>query len=235
MTAAVSPPRQRLTPSHAQPLARFALAGVAFYVSIDVLLAFLRPGYSLLYNAESDYGHGGPWAWLMDLNFLLRCALSLAAAGAIAKSAEPGGRIRTGLALLAAWAVCSGLLAFFPDNLEGQPVHGSGVVHIALALIAFPCVAVAAIVITAHLRLDPRWRGRFGLLLTVAIAGAVVLLVLGTAGHKHAHAPGGLYERVFLGLELLWIALAAAHVALMRSPGRPARPLSADAGVRHVR
>src|ERR1700722_12167850 len=64
-------------------LAWLALAGVAAYAAIDVALAFLRPDYSLLYNAESDYGHGGPWAWLMDLNFLLRCALSLAAAGAL--------------------------------------------------------------------------------------------------------------------------------------------------------
>jgi hypothetical membrane protein len=216
-------------------LAWLALAGVAVYVAIDVALAFLRPDFSLLYNAESDYGHGGAWSWLMDVNFLLRCALSLAAAGGLAGATEPGGRIRAGLALLAAWAVCSGLLGFFPDNLEGQPVHGSGAVHIALALVAFPCVAVATIAITAHLRLDPRWHGRAGLLLAVAIAGAVALLVLGAAGHKHAHAPGGLYERIFLGLELLWIALAAAHVAVIQSPGRPARLLSAEAGVRHVR
>ncbi|MGC1289315.1 MAG: hypothetical protein WA895_40875 [Streptosporangiaceae bacterium] len=53
MTAAVSPPRQRPVPSRAKPLARLALAGVAVYVAIDVLLAFLRPGYSLLYNAEA--------------------------------------------------------------------------------------------------------------------------------------------------------------------------------------
>jgi hypothetical membrane protein len=218
---------------NARALAWLALAGVAGYVAIDVALAFLRPDYSLLHNAESDYGHGGSWAWLMDANFLLRCALSLAAAGALAKAAEPGGRIRAGLALLAAWAVCSGLLAFFPDDLEGQPVHGSGAVHVALALVAFPCMAIAALVITAHLRLDPRWHGRAGLLLTVAIAGAVALVALGAAGHKHA--PGGLYERIFLGLELLWIALSAAHIAVTRSPGRQARMLSAEAGVPHVR
>jgi hypothetical membrane protein len=222
-----------------RPVARYlawlALAGVVGYVAIDVALAFLRPDYSLLYNAESDYGHGGSWAWLMDVNFLLRCALSLAAVGALAKAAEPGGRIRTGLALLAAWAVCSGLLAFFPDDLEGQRVHGSGAVHIALALVAFLCVAVATIVISVRLRLDPRWHGSAALLLTVAVAGAVALLVLGAAGHKHAHPPGGLYERIFLGLELLWIALAAARVAVMQSQGRQARMLSAAAGVPNVR
>jgi hypothetical protein len=37
-------------------------------------------------------------------------------------------------------------------------------------------------------------------------------LLLGV-GHKHHHAPGGLYERVFLGLELLWIAVAANAIA----------------------
>ena len=194
----------------AATLAWAALAGVVGYVAIDVLLAFLRPRYSLLYNAESDYGNG-PWFWLMDLNFLLRCALSLAAAGALARAAGGGTRIRAGLILLGIWAVCSGLLAFFTDDLEGQPVHGSGAVHLGLAFVAFGCVTIATIVISARLRSDPRWRPAAGVLLAVSAAGAVAFLLLGTAaGHKHA--PGGLYERIFLGLELLWIALAAAYV-----------------------
>ena len=54
MTTAVSPPRQRPAPSRAKPLAQFTLAGIVVYVAIDVLLAFLRPSYSLIYNAESD-------------------------------------------------------------------------------------------------------------------------------------------------------------------------------------
>jgi hypothetical membrane protein len=109
------PPRQRPAPSRATLLARVAFAGVAVYVAIDVLLAFLRPGYSLLYNAESDYGRG-PWYWVMDLNFLLRCALSLAIATALYRTVRLGGRTRAGLALLVTWAICSGLLAFFADD-----------------------------------------------------------------------------------------------------------------------
>jgi hypothetical membrane protein len=174
MTTAVSPPRQRPAPSRTKSLARFALAGVAVYVAIDVLLAFLRPGYSLIYNAESDYGRG-PWFWVMDLNFLLRCALSLAIASALSQVLRPDGRTRGGLALLVTWAICSGLLAFFADDPEGTPQHGSGVVHLVLAFIAFTAIAY---------------------------------LLLGAA-LKHHHAPDGLYERVFLGLELLWIAVAA--------------------------
>jgi hypothetical membrane protein len=227
VTAAVSPPRQRPAPSRAKPLARFTLAGVAVYVAIDVLLAFLRPSYSLLYNAESDYGRG-PWYWVMDLNFLLRCALSLALALALYQTLRrdartpdgrtpdartpdartPDGRARAGLALLVTWAICSGLLAFFADDPEGTPQHGSGVVHLVLAIIAFIAIAVGAILISASLMSDPAWRPAAPVLLAISIAAALACLVLGGA-NKHHHAPGGLYERIFLGLELLWIAVAA--------------------------
>jgi hypothetical membrane protein len=215
MTAAVSPPRQRPAPSHAKPLAGFALAGVVVYVAIDVLLAFLRPGYSLIYNAESDYGRG-PWFWVMDINFLLRCALSLALASALYQVLRPDARARTGLTLLAIWAVGSGLLAFFADDIEGTPQHGSGIVHLVLAFIAFTAIAIGAILISANLRSDPAWRPAAPVLLGLSIAGAVAYLLLGAA-LKHHHPPSGLYERIFLGLELLWIA-AVAIVITRRTP-----------------
>jgi hypothetical membrane protein len=211
----------------AATLAVLALAGVVVYVAIDVLLAFLRPSYSLLYNAESDYGNG-PWFWVMDVNFLLRCALSLAAVGALVRAAVPDARPRIGLALLTAWAVCSGLLAFFTDDLEGQPVHGSGIVHLVLAFIAFACVTIATVVISVRLARDPRWDPVRTVLLAVSLAGVAAFLLLGSAtGHKHA--PGGLYERIFLGIELLWIAVAAVHIATMRSPQPSRTTLDAQA------
>jgi Protein of unknown function (DUF998) len=211
VTATVSP-RQHPAAPHAKLLARLALAGVAGYVAIDVLLAFLRPGYSLIYNAESDYGRG-PWYWVMDVNFLLRCALSLAVAGALYRTVRLGGRARGGLALLVTWAICSGLLAFFADDIEGTPQHGSGIVHLVLAFIAFTAITIGAILISASLMSDPAWRPAAPVLLTISVASAIAYLLLGAAAHKQ-HAPGGLYERVFLGLELLWIVIAA--IALSR-------------------
>jgi hypothetical membrane protein len=211
VTTAVSPPRQRPAPSRTKPLARLTLAGVAVYVAIDVLLAFLRPGYSLIYNAESDYGRG-PWYWVMDINFLLRCALSLAIAAALYRVVRLDGRTRAGLVLLVTWAISSGLLAFFADNPEGTPLTGSGVVHLVLAFIAFTCITIGAILISASLISDPAWRRAAPVLLAISVAGALAYLLLGTAT-KHHHAPGGLYERIFLGLELLWMAVAAIAMA----------------------
>jgi hypothetical membrane protein len=211
VTARVLPPRQRPAPFRAKPLAQITLAGTAVYVAIDVLLAFLRPQYSLLYNAESDYGRG-PWYWVMDINFLLRCALSLAIAVALYRVIRLDGRTRAGLVLVVIWATCSGLLAFFADNPEGTPVTASGIVHLFLALIAFPCITVGTILISASLRSDRAWRRAAPVLLAISIAGALALLLLG-APHKHYHAPGGLYERIFLGLELLWMVVAAIAIA----------------------
>lgn len=212
-------PREAIAPS-AGLLARLTLAGIGLYVAVDVLLAFLRPGYSLVYNAESDYGRG-PWSWVMDLNFLLRCALSLTIAVALARAVRPGGVIRVGLVLLVTWAVCSGLLAFFADDLEGQPQHGSGIAHVILAFVAFTCVAAGAIVLSAGLRSDPGLRRAAPVLLAISIAAAVAYLLLGAA-LRHAHPPDGLYERVFLGLELLWIALVAAAITRRSACADPA-------------
>jgi hypothetical protein len=97
-------------------------------------------------------------------------------------------------------------------------LRASGIVHLVLAFIAFTCIAVGAILISASLVSDAAWRPAGAVLLAISIAGAVAYLLLGTV-HKHHHAPGGLYERIFLGLELLWIVVAA--VAIVRRAPAP--------------
>lgn len=192
----------------------FVLAGIAAYVVIDVVLKFLRPEYSLIHNAESDYGRGS-WFWVMDINFLLRCALSLALVRALSKAVAADTRLRGGLILLTIWAVASGLLAFFADDIEGQRLHGSGFVHVALALIAFISVTIGTVVISVVLREDPAWRAPSSVLTVLSSLGVVAFLLMGVA-IRHRHGPGGLYERIFLGIELLWMAVSAGWIARRR-------------------
>jgi hypothetical protein len=66
---------------------------------------------------------------------------------------------------------------------------------------------------------DPAWRPAAPVLLAISVTGALAYPLLGAAA-KHHHAPGGLYERIFLGLELLWIVVAAIAVA-RRTPATP--------------
>jgi hypothetical membrane protein len=193
-------------------IARLALAGVVLYAIIDTALLFLRPQFSFLHNAESDYGSSGPWAWLMDLNFLLRCGLSLALVGAVSVTAAKSRRLRAALGLLILWALGSGLLAFFPDDPAGTPLRTSGAVHLAIAFVAFVAVLAGTILGTMALQSQPRWR-RVAIPMAVLSWGALVPLLLLGRVHFSPHSLGGLYEKVFLGMELLWMALVAARLA----------------------
>lgn len=212
--------RQFSAPS-ARASARVALTGVLVYVVLDIALVWLRPQFSVLHNAESDYGSSGSWAWLMDLNFLLRCGLTLAAVRAITLAlddTEEPARPRTGIVLLLVWAAGSGLLAFFPDDPVGTRLRWTGKVHLVIAFIAFLAVLVGAILTSRRLRTNSVWRPSGRALVILSWMALVPLLLLGHAGFT-AHSLGGLYEKVFLAMELLWLALAVGAVAVGRGPG----------------
>jgi hypothetical membrane protein len=190
-----------------------AIAGIAVYVAIDVALVWLRPEFSVLHNAESDYGSKGPYDWLMDLNFLLRCAIGLAVVRALALLRPDDQRLRTGLVLLTVWSVASGLLAFFPDDPVGTKTIGAAAkVHGLLALIAFPCVLVGTIWASRVLRREPGWEPISGVLRVLSWLAILPILALGRA-HLKPHSLGGLWEKTFLGAELAWFLIAAAWIA----------------------
>lgn len=198
-------PDTRNAQSHRWAVA--AILGAVAYVAIDVVLRFADPWYSLLHNAESDYGVG-PNAWLMDINFILRGAFSLSAVLAIAGTTDSSARSRAGLTLLGTWAVCSAMLAFFPDNPLGTPFTPTGRIHLLLAGIAFLAVAAGSVVVSFRLGADPAWRrARTWLLLTSLVAIAPGLVTIVTI--RLPHSDFGLYERIFLALEILWIMFVA--------------------------
>jgi hypothetical membrane protein len=199
-------------------LAQAAIGGIVLYVAIDVVLVFLRPRFSVLHNAESDYGSKGAYAWVMDLNFLLRCFLSIAIVLALSHVTRQSTRLRVGLALLAIWAITSGLLAFFPDDPVGTVTHGLAKVHLALAGIAFLAVAVGTRVTTRSLRREPRWRPVLVPLAVLSYGAFVPVLLLGRS-HLRPHSLGGLFEKLFLAVELAWFLVAAAWItSLERRP-----------------
>jgi len=201
-------------------LAKLAGAGIVVYFLIDLALAFLRPGLSLIHRAESDYAVG-PFSWLMDLNFLIRCALSLAAAAAIARQSRGSGRVRIGVSFLAAWGIGSGILAFFPDNPPGTAVTASGAIHLSVAGLAFLCAAIGTIVLSIQFRHLPPLRPIASGLLGISVVAVVPLLLLGST-HFRVTSPAGLYERLFLALELIWILVVSVWLAAIASAPSPA-------------
>ena len=196
----------------ARRAAAAAVIGVVVYIAVDVLLVFLRPHFSVLHNAESDYGSAGRWGWVMNVNFLLRCALSLAVVYALSRVVVSR-RIRPALWLLGIWAVCSGLLAFFPDDPVGtKTVGGAAKIHLLLAFVAFGCVLVGTIWASRVLRREEGWVPVAMTLSVLSWAAIVPILALGRA-HLRPHSLGGLWEKVFLGIELAWFLVVAAWIA----------------------
>jgi hypothetical membrane protein len=185
------------------------LAGVGIYAVIDTALLFLRPQFSLLHNAESDYGSRGSWGWLMDVNFVLRGLLSLAAVKALLDLRDRRARIRIGLALVTVWALVSALLGFFPDDPVGTRTHRTGAIHVALAFVAFVAVLVGAVLVSSALRARPAFAATSRPLLVLSVGALVPLLLLAHA-HLARHSLGGLFEKAFLGMELLWLVVASA-------------------------
>lgn len=186
---------------------KLTILGIVMYVCIDVVLTFLRPDYSWLHNAESDYGRG-PYSWLMDINFILRCLLSLALVRALLLNFPKNRRIKHASFWITLWAVASGLLAFFADNPYGYPKLRSGSIHLLLAFIVFIAALIAMILfcrLTSVMRLS---RVTAYCILGLTAMAFVSLILLGHAGIR-PHSFGGVYERIFLASVLAWEATLA--------------------------
>lgn len=197
------------------------LAGLAGYLLLEVLLRFLEPNYSILHNAESDYGVG-PYGWVMDLNFVIRGVVGLCAVFILWRGADRSRAMRAGAVLVGVWGVASALLAFFPDDPPGHPATTAGQVHLQLALVAFLAVAVGTVMVSLRLRREPGLGASAGVLLALALAAIIPLLLLGHTGFR-PRSLDGLYERAFLLLEWLWfLVLLLRALGTARSAPEPA-------------
>jgi hypothetical membrane protein len=199
------------------PLAQAAVVCIVAYVAIDVALVFLRPQFSVLHSAESDYGSKGAYAWVMDLNFLLRGLLSLTVVYALVLVVPNGKRLTIGLFAIGIWAITSGLLAFFPDDPAGTTQELHGKIHVALAGIAFLAVVIGTRVTSSALRREAAWRP-VSTWLTVLSWGAIVPILLLGKAHLRPHSLGGLYEKIFLAVELAWLLVAAVWTIRLSDP-----------------
>jgi len=107
------------------------------------------------------------------------------------------------------------------------PATIHGVVHLVVATLAFLTASVGALSLSRSFSRESLLDGAAGYAETIAILAVVAFLVLlfGPAVLPRASAKfGGLTERVFLGLVLLWMLTISASVlrsaGLQRSPKR---------------
>ncbi|HUI86965.1 MAG TPA: DUF998 domain-containing protein [Nitrososphaerales archaeon] len=201
------------------------IALVLLYVVLDVVAQLLPPHYSPISQAESDLAVG-PYGYVMAANFINRGVLSLLFLFALDRASSLAGagpqRYRGGIMLLGVWAVGALLLAFFPTDVPPAPATWHGVMHLVVAVIAFLGGAFGSLVLSVRFARDPLLGGarRFAMPISVlaVLACLVTLFLPGAAPHLSSHI-GGLTERVFLGLVLLWMLTMSAYlIRAVRNP-----------------
>jgi hypothetical protein len=187
------------------------IAGIALYVVLDVVAQLLPPHYSPVRQAESDLAVG-PYGYVMTINFVVRSALSLMLIAGLIQGVAARARSKIGVALIGVWAVGAFLLALFPTDVNSRAtIHGY--IHLVVALVAFCAVGAGELLVSGRIGADARWtRLRpYLLICSFATLAALAAQVLGVRASA-ALSAGGLVERVFLGLALLWMLLVAINL-----------------------
>ena len=200
-----------------------ALTGV--YIALDIIAQLLPPHYSPISQAESDLAVG-PYGFVMTVNFVVRGVLSLAFLAGIYGATTVGRRSPVGVGLLGVWAVGAFVLAASPTDVGSGPATLHGTIHDLTAVLVFVAAAVGEVLLSLRFSDDPRL-ARFGTpAMTVAVLAFLALLALFYANvHPRLAAEAfGLFERVFLGLVLLWMLLVAVYVLRQDARGRAALP-----------
>lgn len=197
---------------------------IVLYVVLDIIAQILQPHYDAISQPESDLAVG-PYGDIMTANFLLRGILSILFIVALTRALDMarlhGSKIRTGVYSMLVWAIGSALLAFFPTDVTPSIPTVHGMIHLAVAIVAFICGGLGSFLISRNLPRD----GAFLRLKRVAqpLSYLVVLFLLIDLAlplvlpHFDSNI-GGLVERLFLGSLLLWIAVLSTYfVRLIKS------------------
>ncbi|WP_434612376.1 DUF998 domain-containing protein [Arthrobacter sp. A5] len=205
-----------------------AMAGVVTYIGVDAVLQRLPPHYSAIREAESNLAVG-PYGWVMNLNFLGRAVTTFAVARAVLRTGPSSRMKTTGATLLGLGGVSSGVLAFFPTDIQavGVPTAGitgvpspaagitaatpGGIVHLVVAGTGFVGALAGIAVLTQWLRSYPPLRRTSRAATVCAGVGAVGLVSLGLS-IRFFPAVLGLAERVALAGILGWAFSVSAGI-----------------------
>lgn len=181
------------------------VGGIVLYVIITAVAQTLPPHYSPITQAESDLAVG-PYGWLMTIAFVLRGLIAVALIVGLRRELAPQARSTFGLALIALWAAGDILLAIFRTDVA--PAHATlhGLIHLIVAFAVFIAVALGELRSAQVLGADPRWALLRPWLLAIASAALLALLIFFLVGTASGFF--GLFERLFLGLALLWMFVA---------------------------
>jgi hypothetical protein len=199
-------------------LARITMSCLVLFVMLVVILHFLRPETNPLVRGVSYYAVG-PYGFLMTTAFLLigigGAALTLGLfLGSIRRH-----RSLIGMLLLGLWSISSALGAVFPIDATGAPPTTTGMVHELIGL-NFLLFVPAVLLLSRQFAQDKRWHAFSRPIMIIAILilmAAIGLLLMN--GRFQSLGLGGLMQRIYWLISLLWLFLVAVGLrSIVASP-----------------
>lgn len=147
----------------------------------------------------------GPYGWVQTAAFVALSLGSFALVVGLQRRAYGSGAWQTGRVLLAAWATGVLLAAIFP--FEGDV---SAPIHMLASMVSFLAIVAAMFVLSSAFAQDAKWAslGRISSAIAIACAGS---LVLATATQHTRWF--GVWQRAFLGLIVVWLAVVGVRLA----------------------
>lgn len=177
------------------------LSSVIYYATAIILLHILRPDFDPRYRYLSEYVNG-PYGALMTSTFFVLSLGSLALLFGLWRSVSSKIRFVPGMLLWLAWACAVFFAGVYPSDLQGSPATSNGHIHNQTGMIAFPCAALALPLLSLPLRWDKKWQSVWVIATLLSLPVIVSFFMLDRLGEMQL---GGLDQRIFLGLTLIWM------------------------------
>jgi len=201
-------------------LVRFsALCGMAapFVFGFTVgILGYLTPGYDPVSQLMSELGgNGAPFAPVMNLlGFAATGILMVLFASGLREGLGKGRAVTAGSLLVAGAGAAFIAMSFISCNRGCVPVTAAGGLHLLLGLLAMAMAIVSAFVFARALRGRAGWEGYWQYSLVTGALLVGTLPVFALAGDT-----AGLWQRVLVGIVLLWEEIMALRLFVLA--GRP--------------
>lgn len=191
--------------------ANIAFWGILLAAALEAAVQSLPPYYSIN-QAEGDLATG-PFGPLMNICFFARAVFTGFLVLSLLRCTRLSPMAQLGLFFLGAFGVCSFLLGLFNADVTDslQRVHATmhGQVHQMLVVLSFACADIGLLLVSLSFFVVHRFYPLRMSSLVIAIVCTVSFVFMGQGIYTHLY---GVFERICVGLVLVWSALAAMHL-----------------------
>jgi len=189
-------------------------APVIFVLTVGTL-GYLTPGYNPAARLMSELGEtGAPLAPVMNLAGFVATGFLMILLSVGLREGLGRGRMATAGSLLVAGAGIAYLaMAVFPCDPGCVAVSPAGRVHLILGLLAILMAIVSVFVLGYSTRGKAGWEGCFPYSLVTGVLLVMVLPVFAAA-----QGSAGLWQRILVGIVLLWEEVMAIRLFLLTVP-----------------